>query len=70
MKIVKIDPSLCICCGTCAAIAEHLFEMSASEGVAVVKVDQGKLASPEDEDLASECATACPAGAILVQDAE
>ena len=67
MKTVKIDPTLCICCGTCAAIAESIFELSAEEGIAVVKPDMDKLEDPELIDLAQQCADACPAGAISVK---
>lgn len=68
MKIVKIDPTICICCGTCAAIAENLFEINPDDGVARVIVPHGELKSVDDEDLAEQCVQACPAAAISIED--
>lgn len=68
MKIVRIDPTICICCGTCIAMADALFEMDSMNGVAKVISPTGELTTPEDEELAQECADMCPAMAISVEE--
>ena len=66
MKIVRIDPNLCICCGTCVAMAEALFAMDNENGVAKVISPTGELMTPQDEELAQDASEFCPAGAISV----
>ncbi|HPO05958.1 MAG TPA: ferredoxin [Candidatus Gracilibacteria bacterium] len=63
---ISIDQSSCLCCGACAAICPQAFEISATEGCAVVKAG----ANPEDPAVANAIA-ACPAACIsLVLDDE
>ncbi len=67
MKVVKVDPTMCIGCGTCAAIAENMFEINPEDGLAVVKNPDAALTG-DDLDLAEQAVTCCPSGAISIQD--
>ncbi len=68
MKIVKVDPTLCIGCGTCCAIADAIFHLSPEDGLSKVIIPNGELKTPEQEDLAGEARDSCPAGAISIEE--
>jgi len=58
---LEIDQETCIGCGTCAALAPDLFELS-GDGKAVPK-----LPTTENADAAKEAKDSCPVGAISVK---
>ena len=68
MKVVKVDQTLCIGCGTCCAIADAIFFLSPDDGLSKVKLPGGELKTPDDEDLAQEAVDSCPAGAISISE--
>ncbi|HOX96758.1 MAG TPA: ferredoxin [bacterium] len=57
----KVNPDLCVGCGTCAAIAPDIFEMSA-EGKAQVK--NGGVVADNQVELLDRALSMCPTGAI------
>ncbi len=59
---VKVDHNLCIGCGSCAMIADQVFEMR--NGKSYVKEDV-KI-TPEMEEMVKMAEQACPVGAIKV----
>ncbi|MBU0530369.1 MAG: ferredoxin [Nanoarchaeota archaeon] len=61
MPKVKINESECIGCGTCAALASDIFEMS-SEGVAMVMQE-----TPDDMEKVKEVIDSCPVKVISVE---
>lgn len=67
MSIVKIDPSLCIGCGMCSAIADAVFELNGDTGLAEVKIPNGELKTPEEADAATQAKDSCPTQAISIQ---
>jgi ferredoxin len=60
---LSVDPHLCVCSGSCTAIAPHRFEMT-DEG----SRPTAELLDPDDDVV--EAAETCPTGAITVADAE
>lgn len=72
---IKIDRSLCIGCGTCAAVAPKTFELD-NEGKAMIKKKDGSLnAGPVDIDQIDDkkeniinAKSSCPVEAISISD--
>lgn len=67
MKVVSIDKNLCIGCGMCAAIADAIFALE-DDGLASVRIPDGKLDTKEKEGLAEEAKSSCPTAAILIEE--
>ncbi len=61
---VKVDHNLCIGCGSCAMIADQVFEMR--DGKSYVKEDVE--ITPELEEMVKMAAQACPVGAIKIEE--
>lgn len=57
----NVNKELCVGCGTCAAIAPDLFEMS-TEGKAQVK--NGGVVDDKQVELLDRAISMCPTGAI------
>lgn len=61
MAKISVDKKLCIGCGACASMCPEIFEMK--DGKSVVK-----KAKVEDASCAKEAESACPVGAIKVEE--
>ncbi len=61
---VKVDHNLCIGCGSCAMIAEEVFEMRDGKSYVKEEVEITK----EMEEMVKMAAQACPVGAISISD--
>jgi len=58
----KVDPDLCVGCGTCEEICPTVFVVK--EGKAIVQVNP---VPPKDEDATKEAADSCPTNAISTE---
>lgn len=58
----EVDKDACICCGTCAAICEDVFEINDEEGYAVAK--DKEVTDEEVKDNAISAMEGCPTSAI------
>lgn len=70
MGKVKINREECISCGTCAAMADDIFEM-ADDGKAAIKgvdVAPNQEKDLEDVSKAKETAESCPVTCILIEE--
>ena len=56
---IKVDPNLCIGCGTCVAMCPDVFQMNSEA--------KAEAISQENTDCAKRAAEACPAQAIIVE---
>ncbi len=62
---IKVNPDLCIGCGSCTQICPEVFEMVGDKSV--VKKDV-PLNDPTVQEKARMAAEACPAGAVEITD--
>jgi len=63
---IKVDKTVCVSAGRCAAHAPELFDQDENDGVVILLQDKPP---PHLHKKAEEAAEFCPARAILIQKA-